>query len=52
MEFRKLTEQEIYDLQHPSDEVRMQWAIEARNETPKSVLYEINNNLFRPETGV
>lgn len=44
MEFRKLTEREIYDLQHPSDEVCRQWAIEARNETPKSVLYEINNN--------
>lgn len=41
MEFRELTEQELYELQHPSAEVRKQWAIEARNETPKSVLCEL-----------
>ena len=41
MTFRQLTEQEIYELQHPSDEVRRQQAIEAKNETPDSVLYEL-----------
>lgn len=41
MIFRQLTEQEIYELQHPSDEVRRQQAIESRNETPDSVLYEL-----------
>lgn len=41
MTFRQLTEQEIYELQHPSDEVRRQQAIESRNETPDSVLYEL-----------
>ena len=37
----KPTEREIYELQHPSDEVRRQQAIEARNETPDSVLSEL-----------
>lgn len=41
MTFRQLTEQEIYELQHPSDEVRRQQAIEASNETPREVLYEL-----------
>lgn len=41
MIFRELTEQELYELQHPSAEVRKQWAIEARNETPREVLHEL-----------
>lgn len=41
MTFRELTEQEIYELHHPSDDVLRQQAIEAKNETPERVMYEL-----------
>lgn len=41
MTFRQLTEQELYELLHPSDEVRRQQAIEASRETPDYVKYEL-----------